>query len=201
MAIWRLAFCVSYLQLSTTGHSCNKAIQNTKISTPAPTPRATDEWILAVELEIHRLTNEERVRHSLRPLAHDPKLAAVARRHSQDMAELDYFAHENLRGQSPTDRADQAGYTCRKDYVSYYTIGIVENVFQTWLYSSSTTSLSGLVVSRDYMTMEEIASQVVTGWMNSPGHRQNILKPTYDREGIGLAVASDEKVYVTQNFC
>jgi uncharacterized protein YkwD len=172
-----------------------------KISTPALLPRATEEWISSVELKVHLLTNEERVRHSLRPLAYDPKLAGVARRHSQDMAELDYFAHENLRGQSPTDRADQARYTCRKDYVSYYTIGIAENVFQTWLYSSSTTSLNGLVVSRDYMTMEEVASQVVTGWINSPGHRQNILKPTYDREGIGLAVAPDEKVYVTQNFC
>src|SRR5919106_2422740 len=28
MAIWRLAFCVSYLQLSTTGHSFNKALLN-----------------------------------------------------------------------------------------------------------------------------------------------------------------------------
>jgi uncharacterized protein YkwD len=176
-------------------------IQYTKTSTPAPPQRATAEWISSVELEVHRLTNEERVRHSLRPLAYDPRLAAVARKHSQDMAELDFFAHENLRGQSPTDRADQAGYTCRKDYVSYYTIGIAENIFQTWLYSSYTTSLSSLVASREYMTMEEIASQVVTGWMNSPGHRQNILESTYDREGIGLSVAADEKVYVTQNFC
>jgi uncharacterized protein YkwD len=51
------------------------------------------------------------------------------------------------------------------------------------------------------MTMEEIASQVVNGWMNSPGHRENILNARYDREGIGIAVSSDGKVYVTQNFC
>jgi uncharacterized protein YkwD len=79
--------------------------------------------------------------------------------------------------------------------------GIAENIFQTWLFSSYTTSLSGLVVSRNYMTREEIASQVVDGWINSPGHRENILNARYDREGIGIAVSSDGKVYVTQNFC
>jgi uncharacterized protein YkwD len=117
------------------------------------------------------------------------------------MAQLDYFDHDNLRGQAPSDRAGQAGYRCRKDYGSYYTEGIAENIFQTWLFSSYTTSLNGLVVSRNYITMEEIASQVVNGWMNSPGHRENILNARYDREGIGIAVSSDGKVYVTQNFC
>jgi hypothetical protein len=51
------------------------------------------------------------------------------------------------------------------------------------------------------MNMEEIAKQVVNGWMNSPGHRANILNGRYDREGIGVAVSSDEKVYFTQDFC
>ncbi len=55
------------------------------------------------------------------------------------------------------------------------------------------------MVSRDYMTMEEIASRIVDGWMDSPGHRQNILETSYDKEGIG--VVADERVYVTQNFC
>ena len=173
------------------------------INTPTPSvpQKATDEWILAVESEVHRLTNEERVKRSLRPLSYDPVLASIAQGHSKDMAQLDYFDHDNLRGQAPSDRAGQAGYRCRKDCGSYYTVGIAENIFQTWLFSSYTTSLSGLVVSRNYMTMEEIASQVVDGWINSPGHRENILNARYDREGIGIAVSSDGKVYVTQNFC
>ena len=117
------------------------------------------------------------------------------------MAQLDYFAHVNLQGQSPIDRGVQAGYPCRKDYGSYYTEGIAENIFQTSLFSSYTTTLGGLVVSRDYMTTEEIASRIVDGWMDSPGHRQNILETSYDMEGIGAVVIADEKVYVTQNFC
>jgi uncharacterized protein YkwD len=37
--------------------------------------------------------------------------------------------------------------------------------------------------------------------MNSPGHRENILRPDYRRTGIGVAIAPDDKVYVTQLFC
>jgi uncharacterized protein YkwD len=37
--------------------------------------------------------------------------------------------------------------------------------------------------------------------MKSPGHRANILTARLTRQGVGLAVAPDLKVYVTQNFC
>lgn len=42
---------------------------------------------------------------------------------------------------------------------------------------------------------------MVDSWMNSPGHRANILNPDYDRAGIGVAVDAEEAVYATQNFC
>ena len=171
----------------------------------SPTPlvprEVTKEWIESAELEIHRLTNEERVQRSIRALSYDTSLASIAQGHSRDMAQLVYFEHDNLQGQSPTDRATQSGYRCRKDYRDYYTDGIAENIFQTSLYSSYTTSLGGLVVSRDYITVEDIATQILDGWMDSPGHRENILDASYGKEGIGVAVSSDEKVYVTQNFC
>jgi uncharacterized protein YkwD len=50
-------------------------------------------------------------------------------------------------------------------------------------------------------TQEEIAQSTVDGWMTSPGHRQNILTSTYNREGIGVAIDSDNKVYITEDFC
>jgi len=37
--------------------------------------------------------------------------------------------------------------------------------------------------------------------MNIPGHRKNILTSTYDKEGMGIAIGSDGKVLITQNFC
>jgi uncharacterized protein YkwD len=37
-------------------------------------------------------------------------------------------------------------------------------------------------------------------WMNSPGHRANILSANFDSIGIGLATSADGRVWATQNF-
>ncbi|MDD1700884.1 MAG: CAP domain-containing protein, partial [Methanoregula sp.] len=110
-----------------------------------------------------------------------------------------YFAHVNPAGQDPTSRATADGYTCRKTYGSYYTYGIAENLFQNNLYSSATFYNNRETVY-NWNSPEAIAQTTVAGWMNSSGHKKNILTRTFDREGIGVAIAS-EKVYITENFC
>ena len=42
--------------------------------------------------------------------------------------------------------------------------------------------------------------QLVKLWMDSPGHRANILDPKAKSVGIGVAVAADGKLYSVQNF-
>ena len=42
-----------------------------------------------------------------------------------------------------------------------------------------------------------VAQSTVSGWMGSSGHRENILSSAYDREGIGIAIAKDDKVYIS----
>lgn len=148
---------------------------------------------------VHQLINQERQVHGLGPLGYDAALADIARNHSTDMAVLDYFAHENPAGEEPTDRGERQGYDCRKNYGTYYTYGIAENIFQGWLYSSIT--YQGFIEHKNWSTTQEIAEDAVVGWMNSPGHRANILDDTYDLEGIGVSIAANDKVYVTQNFC
>jgi uncharacterized protein YkwD len=37
--------------------------------------------------------------------------------------------------------------------------------------------------------------------MNSPGHRDNLLDPGMDREGIEVAISDDDLVFVTEDFC
>jgi uncharacterized protein YkwD len=40
--------------------------------------------------------------------------------------------------------------------------------------------------------------------MNSTGHRENILRPFWESEGIGVAIEDvngQTRVYATQNFC
>jgi len=76
--------------------------------------------------------------------------------------------------------------------------GLAENIFQNWTYDSIT--YVNLIPIHDWNTDEDIAQQTVDGWMNSPGHRENILSE-FHSEGIGVAVAADDKVYITQNFC
>jgi uncharacterized protein YkwD len=53
----------------------------------------------------------------------------------------------------------------------------------------------------DWSSEERIARTTVAGWMASPGHRANILTAHWQREGIGVVIAPDRKVYITQNFC
>ncbi|MGC5327515.1 SafA/ExsA family spore coat assembly protein [Brevibacillus sp. SYSU BS000544] len=44
------------------------------------------------------------------------------------------------------------------------------------------------------------ASQVMQGWMNSAGHRQNILNPTFTQIGVGYASGGSYRYYWTQMF-
>ena len=52
------------------------------------------------------------------------------------------------------------------------------------------TTYNGITVN-DFESIEVMAQKTVNGWMNSPGHRKNILTSTFDREGIGVGIASE----------
>lgn len=160
-------------------------------SFPAPTID-----ISKLEQRIHELINQQRNSNGLSSLSFDSSLAVIARGHSQDMAKNNYFSHINLQGQNAIARGNQQGYPCRKDYGSYYTYGISENIFDT----HHDTTYNGITVN-DFESIEVMAQKTVNGWMNSPGHRKNILTSTFDREGIGVGIASDNTVYITEDFC
>ena len=168
--------------------------------TPTPTPTASEIDIRELEDLTHDLLNLQRVMHGIAPLDHVEKIRLIARSHSEDMATKDYLLHVNLAGLDPTDRGNRAGYECRKDYGSYFTYGLAENIHQGWTFGSY-QMVNGKMVNVDWLTLEEMAQSAVDGWMNSPGHRQNILDSSYDRAGMGVAIAEDGKVFFTHNFC
>lgn len=153
-----------------------------------------------IEYLVHQLTNQERKNYGLSQLVFDSEISQIARGHSQDMASREYFAHETPEGFTPTDRAEHVGYVCQKIVGLQMYSGLAENIFQGYLFSSYYT-LNGEITSYDWSSEEEIAKITVDGWMNSPGHRENILTDIFDREGIGVEISPDNKVYVTQNFC
>jgi uncharacterized YkwD family protein len=47
---------------------------------------------------------------------------------------------------------------------------------------------------------QQSASDVMNSWMNSPGHRQNILNPSYTEIGIGVAKGGSYGTYWVQDF-
>lgn len=108
------------------------------------------------------LTNVERVREGRTSLlAWNEKLSLMAYQKAQDMLTRQYFAHESPDGKSVSDLAGGVGYL-------YRLVG--EN----------------LAVG-NFHTNEEL----IKGWMESPGHRENMLKEGYTEMGA----AAIEGVY------
>ncbi len=141
------------------------------------------------EIEVHRLINLEREKHGLKILGYDEKLASIAKSHSKDMANNEYFSHETPEGLDPTDRAGKADYVCRYQIGNLIYSGIGENIHM----------VKGPSVSF-FSTPESIAELAVSGWMDSPGHKKNILTSNFSNEGIGVSI-STFTIHVTQNFC
>jgi uncharacterized protein YkwD len=134
-----------------------------------------------LERLIHERVNQRRQRHGLGNLSWNGDLATVARYHSTQMAEKRYFAHTAPSGESLADRYEAFGVAC----AGGENLGYVR-------YGGGTYS------------DEELARRIVTGWMNSEGHRKNLLRPRFDAEGIGVTVVERDgqtHVYATQNFC
>lgn len=47
---------------------------------------------------------------------------------------------------------------------------------------------------------QETPAETVAGWMNSPGHKANILNPDFQDLGVALSVSADGRKYFTQVF-
>jgi uncharacterized protein YkwD len=155
----------------------------------------------ALESRIHELINVQREQNGDSSLSYDSFLADIARGHSWDMVVRNYFEHEDPDGKNARARGEAAGYPCIKDYGTYYTSGLSENIYQGYRYSSYWTAPNGTVTSYNWNTQEALAQAAVTGWMNSEGHRKNILDTHFSQEGIGVAFSTDDKVLITENFC
>jgi uncharacterized protein YkwD len=144
-----------------------------------------------LELQIHQSVNLQRRSNDRQALEWDDTLVNLARAHSEDMAKRGYFKHVNPEGETPMKRLQQAGYnTCRL---------VGENIYQNNLYSRAITEKKR--TTYDWNSMETITGTTLKGWMDSDSHRENILQNDYTREGVGVAIGSDDKVYITQVFC
>lgn len=82
------------------------------------------------------------------------------------MADRDRFSHTGINGTAPHQRTAYHGFKGSD---------VGENIYK---YTSGSKGFR-----RDWNT----GKQSVDSWMNSPGHRRNILDPLYNCIGIGMA--------------
>jgi len=136
-----------------------------------------------IERFIFEMTNTERQKNGFDSLTFNANLANVARKHSQDMVNNNYFSHTNLIGDGPSERAEKAGLS---------KWGIGENI---GMMASGNVKGIGYVSN----TPESIAQALMKNWMGSPGHRSNILRSSYDYIGVGVAYNGHEYI-ATQDF-
>jgi uncharacterized protein YkwD len=161
-----------------------------------PQPRVD---LTELEQRIHELVNEQRAAFKLRPLKTEERLREIARLHSADMAQRRFFDHINPDGKDPTARGRDARYICRKFLGDFLAEGLAENLFQNNLYNR--VLVRGRDMTFEWNSSEDIAISTVEGWMKSPAHRRAILTDRYDRTGIGVVVAPNDQVLITQLFC
>lgn len=130
------------------------------------------------EKEIVALSNKERKKHGLAPLKWDESLAYAARYHAQDMATKNYFEHDSY---------DRSNGSLRKSCTIFERI----EAFATYGYLAENISAG-----------KTDPKEVVAGWMNSPGHRKNILNKNMTLLGVGYFEGddSDYTYYWVQNF-
>jgi uncharacterized protein YkwD len=128
-----------------------------------------------IEQVVLALTNQLRIERRVAPLGPSDALAAIARRHSQDMLNRGYFGHCTPEGLHSADRIAKGG-------LDFDATG--ENIY---MIKDATAGPA------------DVASAMVKGWMNSRGHRTNILTPAYRVVGVGVA-ATARIVLATQLF-
>lgn len=148
-------------------------------SKPAPTPTAqpveaqktaatpaADASISSIEQQVLTLTNQERAKEGLKPLATDSALMSTARAKSSDMSKNNYFSHTSPTLGSPFEQMKAKGIQYK---------AAAENIAMG----------------------QRTAAEVVKGWMESPGHRANIMNGNFTHIGIGYDAQGH---YWTQQF-
>ncbi|MDW7690769.1 CAP domain-containing protein [Flammeovirgaceae bacterium SG7u.111] len=157
-------------------------------------------------------TNRMRKKKRLPVFQHSAKLEEAAFGHSTDMVERNFYGHNSkVRGKKTVkDRLALVGLT---------NLGLAENVAQTFALQMSEKnsyylpSQNGGYFSLSYRgepvpahTYLSFAKSLVKEWMDSPGHRANILDKSFTHLGCGIRYNTPKKqddfpmFMATQNF-
>jgi uncharacterized protein YkwD len=92
------------------------------------------------------------------PIRWNDELEASALSHAQDMSAQNYFSHTSKDGRTVSDRVISAGY----NFKGYKSFSVGENI------------------AEGQMSITE----VMDGWLKSPGHCKNLMNPTFKEVGV-----------------
>lgn len=138
---------------------------------PKPKVAAQTQTTASLEAAVRQSINQVRQQNGLKPLQNNEKLAQVARKYSRQMAEKHFFSHTGADGSNSAQRVRAAG-------ISYWVVG--ENLFTS-------------------TNIPQPVPAAVEGWMESKGHRENILYPIWRETGVGVW-RTGSTYYITQLF-
>lgn len=127
-----------------------------------------------LEDRILALVNRERQSAGIKPLYFSRELAQAAFTHNAAMAEAGFFEHRGQGELALFDRVTASGMDT--DHVG-------ENIFET------SEGVSGAV-----------ADECVQMWMQSDGHRLNMLSPEFVKTGIAVGISGNGENYITEDF-
>lgn len=153
--------------------SVNENTQS-KNDTTSTSEKESTNFMAQVESRIFERVNAERSKAGLPQLSYNNTMQKYARIKSQDMGVRNYFDHKDPQGNLITAKmkADGVNYMAWGENIAY--IGGVSDA-------------------------NALADQFMTNWMNSPGHRANILSSNFKSIGVGV-YKSGNRVYATQEF-
>ena len=138
-----------------------------------PPPPAVTVSLNALESEMFTAHNVERGKAGLGGLRLDARLVDIARQRARDMAVNNYFSHTSPSGETVFTLMSKMGY-------SY--------------------ALAGENIARNNYPESQAASTAMTGFMNSSGHRANILDGRFKLVGIGEVSGADGMKYFAVVF-
>jgi uncharacterized protein YkwD len=149
------------------------ALENNEIDQSKTQDPESSASIIQLEEAIFSEVNRVRLEHRLGALRDNALLQRSARSHSEQMVARKFFSHIDHNGKDVLDRLQAQGVD------GFRSAG--ENIY------------AGQNISN-------VVDSVIQGWMNSPGHKRNLLSPNYQEAGVGLAIGNKGKVYVTQVY-
>jgi uncharacterized protein YkwD len=148
------------------------------LATAWPASAAETGELERLRSEALERVNEDRSEYGLKPLELTENLNEAAQNHAEDMLERRYYAHVSPEGETIQDR-------------------YIEQGGSRWRLVAG--NIARCIGCPSPPTIERIRN-LQQGWMDSPGHRANILQEGLDSFGYGIIVGDDRRLYAVQNF-